>query len=120
MRKLLFCAALFGLSFSSFSQDVFDVGIRNIDIYFSQTNWDDSLDIYYANGLNERLVADSILIDGVMDDKVGIKYKGNSSYNVANVKNPMNIKLDYVNNGGSIYSQLDDARIVDITNNITG
>jgi len=102
MRKVLLCAAIIGLSFSSFSQDVFDVGIRNIDIYFSQTNWDDSLDIYYANGLNERLVADSILIDGVMDDKVGIKYKGNSSYNVANVKNPMNIKLDYVNNGQSI------------------
>jgi hypothetical protein len=60
------------------------------------------LDIYYANGLSERLIADSILIDGVMDDNVGIKYKGNSSYNVANVKNPMNIKLDYVNNGQSI------------------
>ena len=102
MRKILFFAALTGLSFFSFSQDVFNVGIRNIDIYFSQTNWDDSLDIYYANGLSERLVADSIVIDGVMDDNVGIKYKGNSSYNVANVKNPMNIKLDYVNNGQSI------------------
>jgi len=102
MRKILLCAALIGLSFSSFSQDVFDVGVRNIDIYFSQSNWDDSLDIYYANGLNERLVADSILIDGVMDANVGIKYKGNSSYNVANVKNPMNIKLDHVNNGQSI------------------
>ena len=89
-------------SFSFFFTDVFDIGIRNIDIYFSQTNWDDSLDIYYANGLSERLIADSILIDGVMDDNVGIKYKGNSSYNVANVKNPMNIKLDYVNNGQSI------------------
>ena len=102
MRKILFFAALTGLSFFSFSQDVFNVGIRNIDIYFSQTNWDDSLDIYYANGLSERLVADSILIDGVMDANVGIKYKGNSSYNIANVKNPMNIKLDYINNGQSI------------------
>jgi len=102
MRKILLCITLIGLSFSSFSQDVFDIGVRNIDIYFSQTNWDDSLDIYYANGLNERLIADSILIDGVMDANVGIKYKGNSSYNIANVKNPMNIKLDYVNNGQSI------------------
>ena len=102
MRKVLLCAALFGLSFSSFSQDVFDVGVRNIDIYFSQTNWDDSLDIYYANGLSERLVADSIVIDGEMDENVGIKYKGISSYFLANVKNPMNIKLDYINNGQSI------------------
>ena len=102
MPKLLLFAALIYLPFLSFSQDVFDIGIRNIDIYFSQTNWDDSLDIYYANGLSERLIADSILIDGVADQNVGIKYKGNSSYNVANVKNPMNIKLDYVNNGQSI------------------
>ena len=102
MRKILLCAVLIGSHLSSFSQDVFDIGVRNIDIYFSQNNWDDSLDIYYANGLNERLVADSIVIDGIMDPNVGIKYKGNSSYNVANVKNPMNIKLDHVNNGQSI------------------
>ena len=63
MRKALSIVALIGVSFSSFSQDVFDVGIRNIEIFFSQTNWDDSLDIYYANGLGDRLVADSILID---------------------------------------------------------
>ena len=102
MPKLLLFAALIYLPFLSFSQDVFDIGIRNIDIYFSQTNWDDSLDIYYANGLSERLIADSILIDGVADQNVGIKYKGNSSYNVNNTKNPLSIKLDYVNNGQSI------------------
>jgi hypothetical protein len=102
MRKVLSIVVLISISFSSFSQDVFDIGIRNIEIFFSQTNWDDSLDIYYANGLGERLVADSILIDGIADQNVGIKYKGNSSYNINNAKNPLNIKLDYVNNGQSI------------------
>ena len=102
MRKVLLIIAFIGVSLSSFSQDVFDVGVRNIEIFFSQTNWDDSLDIYYANGLGDRLVADSILIDGIADQNVGIKYKGNSSYNINNTKNPMNIKLDYVNNGQSI------------------
>jgi hypothetical protein len=102
MRKVLLIIAFIGLSLYSFSQDVFDVGVRNIEIFFSQTNWDDSLDVYYANGLGERLKADSILIDGVADQNVGIKYKGNSSYNVNNTKNPMNIKLDYINNGQSI------------------
>jgi len=102
MRKVLLIIAFIGVSLSSFSQDVFDVGVRNIEIFFSQTNWDDSLDIYYANGLGVRLVADSILIDGIADQNVGIKYKGNSSYNINNTKNPMNIKLDYVNNGQSI------------------
>ena len=102
MRKVLLIIAFIGVSLSSFSQDVFDVGVRNIEIFFSQTIWDDSLDIYYANGLGERLVADSILIDGIADQNVGIKYKGNSSYNINNTKNPMNIKLDYDNNGQSI------------------
>jgi len=89
-------------SFSSFTQDVFDIGIREIEIFFSEPNWDDTLDVYYANDNGQRLIADSVLIDGIADQNVGIKYKGNSSYNINNVKNPLNIKLDYVNNGQSI------------------
>ena len=48
------------------------------------------------------MIADSVLIDGVADHDVGIKYKGNMSYNPNNLKNPINIKLDYINNGQSI------------------
>ena len=73
-----------------FSQDVFDIGVRQIEIFFNEPNWDDSLDIYYANNNGQRLIADSILIDGLLDEDVGIKYKGNSSYNVNNIKNPIN------------------------------
>ena len=102
MRRIILVIYFLFLSVMSFSQDVFDLGVRQIEIFFSQSNWDDSLDLYYANNLGERLIADSILIDGIADQNVGIKYKGNSSYNVNNVKNPMNIKLDYVNNGQSI------------------
>ena len=102
MKRIILVIYFLFLSVMSFSQDVFDLGVRQIEIFFSQSNWDDSLDLYYANNLGERLIADSILIDGIADQNVGIKYKGNSSYNVNNVKNPMNIKLDYVNNGQSI------------------
>ena len=102
MRKLTLSLLLISCSFSSFCQDVFDVGVRNIEIFFNEPNWDNILDSYYANNIGERLIADSILIDGVMDDSVGVKYKGNSSYNVNNTKNPMNIKLDYIRNGQSI------------------
>jgi len=102
MQKLVLVLGLLFFTFTSFSQDVFDVGIREIEIFFSETNWDDTLDVYYANDAGERLIADSILIDGIADQDVGIKYKGNSSYNINNVKNPLNIKLDYVNNGQSI------------------
>ena len=85
-----------------FTQNVFDLGIRNIEIFFSEVHWDDTLDLYYSNGNGQRLVADSIIIDGEVDQNVGIKYKGNSSYNTNNGKNPMNIRLDYINNGQSI------------------
>jgi hypothetical protein len=102
MPRLFFIFSLICISSFSFSQDVFDVGVRQIEIFFNEPNWDDSLDIYYANNNGERLIADSILIDGLLDENVGIKYKGNSSYNVNNIKNPMNIKLDYINNGQSI------------------
>ena len=83
-------------------QNIFDIGIRNIEIFFSNPNWDDSLDLYYANNLGQRMIADSVLIDGAADHDVGIKYKGNVSYNPNNLKNPINIKLDYINNGQSI------------------
>ena len=102
MLRLFFVFLFVGISFFSFSQNVFDIGVRQIEIFFNEPNWDDSLDIYYANNNGERLIADSILIDGLKDENVGIKYKGNSSYNVNNIKNPMNIKLDYINNGQSI------------------
>ena len=100
-RYFIFFCILF-LPFYSSSQDVFDTGIRQIEIFFNEPNWDDSLDIYYSNNAGKRLIADSVLIDGIADQDVGIKYKGNSSYNANNLKNPLNIKLDYINNGQSI------------------
>ena len=97
MRDIILFILLLPCSFSSFSQDVFDVGVRTIEIFFNEPNWDDTLDVYYANDNGQRLIADSVLIDGIADHNVGIKYKGNSSYNINNVKNPLNIKLDYIN-----------------------
>jgi hypothetical protein len=102
MYKYFLLVSFLFYAFSSFSQDVFDIEVHQIEIFFNEPNWDDSLDIYYANNNGERLLADSILIDGLKDENVGIKYKGNSSYNANNTKNPMNIKLDYINNGQSI------------------
>ncbi len=102
MNRITLSFFILFYSFSSFSQDVFDLGVRTIEIFFNEPNWDDTLDQYYSNNTGQRLIADSILIDGIADQDVGIKYKGNSSYNVNNTKNPLNIKLDYINNGQSI------------------
>ena len=102
MNKLALSITFLFITFNVYTQEVFDIGVRQIEIFFSEPNWNDTLNAYYANGLGERLIADSILIDGLADQDVGIKYKGNSSYNVNNNKNPMNIKLDYIQNGQSI------------------
>ena len=100
--KLLFSTSSIQEKNHTNCQDVFDIGIRDIEIFFSEPNWDDTLDVYYANDLGQRLIADSVLIDGIADQDVGIKYKWNSSYNINNVKNPLNITLEYINNGKSI------------------
>ncbi|MBT7481882.1 MAG: T9SS type A sorting domain-containing protein [Flavobacteriales bacterium] len=102
MRKVIILIILISSSLLSFSQDVFDIGIRKIEIFFNEPNWDDTLDVYYVNDIGQRLIADSVLIDGVSDQDVGVKYKGNSSYNINNMKNPISLKLDYVHNGQSI------------------
>ena len=54
MQKAVLILGLFCFTFTSFSQDVFDIGIRDIEIFFSEPNWDDTLDVYYANDLGQR------------------------------------------------------------------
>ena len=87
------------LSFKSFSQNNFyDVdNVREIKMYFTQPNWDGILDSLYVVGNEDRLIA-SIEIDGDSYDSVGVRYKGFSSVSINTIKNPFNIKLDYIVN----------------------
>ena len=83
------------LSFNSLSQNFYDKSvIQNIELFFSFSNWDAQLDA--AATTESYIVADSVRINGVSFDSVGVKYKGNSSYNPTNTKNPFHIKLDYI------------------------
>ena len=93
---ILFVFAVF-LQFLGFSQSNFyDVdSLREIRIYFYDDNWDYKLDSFYVQGDNERILAD-LIIDGSPYDSVGVRYKGFSSVSVNRLKNPFNIKLDYV------------------------
>lgn len=71
--------------------------IREIHLTFPEKNWDRKLDSLKQLGNDDRLLG-SAMIDGKKYEKVGVRYKGNSSY--ANVRNsghaklPFNIKLD--------------------------
>ena len=58
-----------------FSQSFYDnSNISKIEIFFSTNNWDQLLDSYYAAGLEQRLLADSVVINGSVKDSVGVRY----------------------------------------------
>jgi hypothetical protein len=79
----------------TFSQSFYDIQtIQNIELFFGQPNWDYMMDTAKA-GSGSYILADSIRINGHMIDSVGVKYKGNSSYNPNRVKNPLHIELDH-------------------------
>jgi hypothetical protein len=70
--------------------------VRDIRIHFSEQNWKHVLDsIFLAEGDEGRLVGD-ITIDGTSFHDVGVRYKGYSSWNIDEMKNPFNIELDYL------------------------
>ena len=72
--------------------------IQTIEIFFAQGNWDALLD-NLAQTTEDYLLADSVRVNGITYDSVGVKYKGNSSYNANNNKNPLHINLDWVHSG---------------------
>lgn len=78
----------------SFSQDFYDSNtIQTIEIVFTQSNWDAILDAEKA-GDNNYTEAESVTINGELFEQVGVKYKGNSSYDPNFDKNPFHIELD--------------------------
>ncbi|MEZ5196263.1 MAG: CotH kinase family protein [Bacteroidales bacterium] len=103
MKKLIvFLSVIIGLSAISTSQDFYDINtINTIEITFQESNWDYLLDQLVSAGQEGRLLG-TVSINGVEYDSVGVRYKGNSSYTANQVKNPLNIKLDYVISGQDI------------------
>jgi hypothetical protein len=98
MKKLIFLITLLSASTSGWTQNLYDPNvIQKIEILFSQSNWDYMLDTSKA-GADGYVIAQWVKINGNIYDSVGVKYKGNSSYNASNNKNPFHIELDYVKN----------------------
>ncbi len=92
--KNIFTFLLLLSSALSYAQSLYDPeSIQSIDVEFAESNWDQLLDIEYA-GAGGYIMAKSVTINGVKFDSVGVKYKGNSSYNANQIKNPWHIELD--------------------------
>ncbi len=82
------------LGTSAFAQSFYDLNtIQTIEITFAQSNWDQLLDNEKA-GNDGYIMAQSISINGVVFDSIGVKYKGNSTYNANQTKNPFHIELN--------------------------
>ncbi len=93
-KKIMFLALFFGINSELFGQNFYDINtIQTIDINFAQSNWDQLLDAEKA-GNEDYIMATSVSINGVVFDSVGVKYKGNSTYNANQTKNPFHIELD--------------------------
>jgi len=95
MRKHLYFLTLFIGSFCTVNaQGLYDsTHITNIQITFAQSNWDYMLDTAKA-GSEGYIMAQSVSINGTLYDSVGVKYKGNSTYQPNQTKNPWHIELD--------------------------
>ncbi len=98
--KKTFLTACIGLVFSTQTQaqTLYDATtIQVIQLTFSQPNWDYQLDTAKSGSQGYTLAA-ACVINGFYHDSVGVKYKGTNTYNAANLKNPLHIALDYVQN----------------------
>ena len=100
LAKLIFPSCFMILIFSYFNAqaaEFYDINtVNTISITFEESNWDQLLDDLYAAGDEERLEGTAV-INGTTYENVGVRYKGNSSYRSEQIKNPLNIKLDYIN-----------------------
>lgn len=100
MKKLfLVLITVVGFSTVSFSQsDFYDSGsVREIRIYFEDDNWKYILDSLFLSGDSYSKVKADVKIDGTTYSGCGIRYKGFSSWNEDETKNPFSINLDYSN-----------------------
>ena len=94
MKKISTFLLFLWISIPAFAQDLYDINtIQTIEIVFAQSNWDAILDAEKA-GDNNYTEAVSVTINGTTFNQVGVKYKGNSSYNANQTKNPFHIELD--------------------------
>ncbi len=80
--------------YQAYTQEFYDLNIiQKIELQFAESNWDYKLDTAKL-GNGSYIQASWVKINGVAFNSVGVKYKGNSSYDSSRVKNPVHIELN--------------------------
>lgn len=94
MRAFILGAFLCIASLNMLSQSIYDwQTIQKIELQFSQPNWDYQMDTA-KHGAEGYIMADWVKVNGIQYDSVGVKYKGNSSFDSTRIKNPLHIELN--------------------------
>ncbi|HRI61928.1 MAG TPA: CotH kinase family protein [Saprospiraceae bacterium] len=82
------------------AQNFYDINtVQEIKISFYQSNWQFLLDSLKNAPGEPYLLVPTVEINGQTFDSVGVKYKGYSSYDPGNAKNPLHIELNHVKKG---------------------
>lgn len=99
MNKVTILLVMLAVQLCTNAQTTFyDLGtIQKIEVYFSEPNWDYRMDTAKL-GSEGYTMAQWVKVNGVQFDSVGVKYKGNSSYDSTYAKNPLHIELDHYRN----------------------
>jgi spore coat protein CotH len=83
------------------AQNLYDDAIvREVRIAFAQPDWQAQL---AQNTKTEADIPATLTVDGVRLDSVGVRYKGNSSYNIPGDKKPFNITTDSYKKGQDLW-----------------
>ncbi len=94
LKKICLMLLAFIATQKPFAQTLYDLNtIQKIEISFSIPDWDYRMDTA-KNGAEGYLMADWVKVNGIQYDSVGVKYKGNSSYDSTKIKNPFHIQFD--------------------------
>lgn len=97
-QKFVITIVIFLFHITVKSQNLYDINtVQEIEINFPSANWDSILDVL-KNTTDGYYMADWVKINGIQYDSAGVKFKGNSSYNVNSAKNPLHISLDEFKN----------------------
>lgn len=97
-RRLLLILALHSLFFQGIAQSFYEISkIQIIEITFPFSDWHSKLSILKAAS-DDYLMAESVKINGVLMDSIGVKYKGSSSYDSTYKKNALHLELNTYKN----------------------
>lgn len=114
-RFFVVLVTLFLSSFCLDAQDLYSPNsVPTLKIYFERTDWELAMDSLKQAGKKERMNG-KVNLNGKSFEEVGIRFKGNSSYNSArNIykrKLPLNVKLNQVNKAQKFLGQIGSVKL---------